>query len=370
MAPTWYAALRSLSTRRAAGPLQVASPFTPQPSHLERWVWSDLYGDESVLPLTRAEAMSVAPLARARHLIVGTAARLPMVAYRGDEPVDPQPVWLDRSDRPTSPFHRMLWTYDDLLFEGWSLWLLERGADGYPIAAERVPTEVWSFDESGLVLIGGEYPTDPSRLCLIPGPHEGLLTFAKRAIRHASALVAAADRAAETPTPNIELHQTNDAKLTDEQIRELIAQWARARRGLNGGVAYTSNGIEAKEHGAHAENLLIEGRNAAAVDIARATGIPASMIDATLAKGSMTYQNVAARNREFIDYGLAPYLSAVSARLGMDDMLPRGQRMTYDLDEYLLETMTQPYGVPDDNAVPAPPPSPASAVSTTVGGAQ
>ena len=349
MATGWFTTLRQLTPRRMAGELQLGSPFAPSPSHLERWVWADLYGDTSLLPITRAEAMSVAPLARARHLICGTAARLPMHAYRGPELVtDPAPPWLDRTDRPTSPYHRMLWTFDDLLFEGWSLWLLDRGSRGEVLAAERIPSELWSFDDAGLILLGGEYPRDPSQLCLIPGPHEGLLAFAKRTIRHASSLVTAADRAAETPTPNIELHQTNDAKMTDDQIRELVAAWAKARRGANGGVAFTSNGVEVKTHGHHSENLLIEGRNAAAVDIARACGIPATMIDASLTQGSMSYANVAARNREFIDYGLAPYLAAVSARLGMDDVSPRGQRIAFDVEQYLAETVPGPYSTQDD----------------------
>lgn len=300
------------------------------------------------MPMTRAEAMSVPPMARARHLIAGTTARLPIRAYRGDDLLPAQPSWIDRTDMPSSPFHRMLWTVDDLLFEGWSLWLLDRGAGGEVLGAERVPFELWDFDEAGLVLIDNAYPRDPRRLCLIPGMHEGILQFARRTIRHASNLVAAADKAAETPTPNLELHQTNDAKMTETQIAALVKRWADARRGKNGGVAYTNQGIELKEHGAHAENLLIEGRNAAAVDIARSCGIPSSMIDAN-GGGSLTYQTIEGRNREFVDYGLAPYLASISARLGMDDISPRGTRIAFDLEEY-LGGIPGTFGAPDDDA--------------------
>lgn len=346
----WFGALRRIpATDRT---LQLASPWTPTPSHLESWVWADLYGDPTLYPLTRAEAMSVAPLARARHLIVGTAARLPIRVYRGAELVPAQPSWIDRTDRPASPFHRMLWTFDDLLFYGWSLWQLERGDTGAVLAAQRIPYEFWNFDESGLIMVGGQYPARPDLLCLIPGFHEGLLEFAKRAIRHGSNLVAGADRAAETPTPNIELHATGDAPMTDDDIAALVSSWAKARRGANGGVAYTNQAIDVKEHGAHAENLLIEGRNAAAVDIARSCGIPAAMIDAD-SGGSLTYSNVEGRNREFIDYGLAPYLSAVSARLGMDDICPHGQRVAYDLEEYLSATPVGIGAQDDDSAAAA-----------------
>lgn len=336
-----FGALRALTPKQ-----QIASPWVPAPSHLESVVWADLFG-VAYLPLTRAEAMSVAPMARARHLVAGTIARLPLRDYRAETLTDPQPIWIDRSDQPTSAFHRMLWTVDDLLFYGWSLWQLERGQDNNVLAAQRIPYEMWDFDQSGLILIGGEYPAHPELLCLIPGMHEGLLNFAKRSIRHASNLVAGADRAAETPTPNLELHQVNDAKLTDDDIAKLVAQWAAARRGVNGGVAYTNSAIEVREHGAPVEALLLDGRNAAAVDIARSCGIPAEMIDAHTGS-SLTYSTIEGRNRELIEYGLAPYMAAISARLGMDDITPRGRRIAFDLEEYLGVPGT--YGAPDDGS--------------------
>ncbi len=338
----------SLRALKHPGSMQLASPWQPNPSHLESWVWADLFGFDAPLPLTRAEAMSVAPLARARHLICGTISVMPIRDYRGDDLTPVQPPWIDRTDNPTSPYHRMLWTVDDLLFYGWSLWQLGRGVDDQVLSAQRIPYDLWDFDESGLILIDGEYPAHPELLCLIPGPHEGLLCFAKRTIRHASNLVMGADRAAETPTPNLELHQTNDARMTDDDIAKLVQRWAAARRGKNGGVAYTNSAIEVKEHGHAAENLLIEGRNAAAVDIARACGIPASMIDAD-AGGSLTYQTIEGRNREFVDYGLSLYMAPISARLGMDDITPRGRRIAFDLEEY-LGGIPGTFGVQDDDA--------------------
>lgn len=326
----------------------IRSPWAPEPSHLETWVWSELFGEDTPPPLTRHEAMSVAPMARARHLICGTMARLPIRDYRGNDLTDPQPPWIDRTDTPTAPFHRMLWTADDLLFYGWSLWQLTRGDGGLVLTAQRIPFDLWAFDDAGLILIDNEYPAHPELLCLIPGFHEGLLHFARRTIRHASNLVAGADRAAETPAPNLELHQTNDAKMSEADITSLVTRWAAARRGRNGGVAFTNSAIEVKEHGQAAENLLIGGRNAAAVDIARACGIPAGMIDAD-AGSSLTYQTIEGRNREFIDYGLAPYLSCVSARLGMDDITPRGRRVAFDLEEY-LGGVPGTFGAQDDNA--------------------
>lgn len=338
----------------AASPLtnptpQVASPFAPYPNHLNSVVWPDLIGVEN-LPLQRAEAMTVPAVARARRLLCATVARLPMHAYRGDDLLGDQPRWTDRTDGPLSPFHRLLWTMDDLMFYGWSLWGVRRDFDGVVIAADRVAYDRWSFDAAGRIEVDGELVADSS-VILIPGLDEGLLVFAARTIRHASALIRAATVAAETPSAQLELHQTNDAPMTDDDISQLVSAWAAARRGTNGGVAYTNSGIEVKEHGAASEHLLIEGRNAAAVDVARAAGIPASLIDATGPSASLNYETASGRNVEFVDYGLAPYLSAISARLGMDDMVPRGVRIQFDLSDF-TSAAAGPVSVQDDDARP------------------
>lgn len=318
-------------------PARLASPWAA-PATLERVVWSDVFGTDYA-PLTRAEAMSVPAVARARRLIATSVARLPLVAVdTSDGSRATSPLWLDRADGQITPYHRMLWTVDDLLFYGWSLWLVERGTTGAVRRAARCPVDRWTFDTDGTVLVD-DAAVAGDQAVLIPGVDDGLLTDGARAIRHGSHLVAAAERAAETPTANLELHQTNDRPMTDDEIKQLVESWAAARRGRNGGVAYTNNAIEVREHGSVDPHLLVEGRNAAAVDIARAAGIPAAMIDAAAESSSMTYQTVAGRNRELIAYGLAPFMAAVSSRLSLTDVMPRGSRLRFDTTEFTAETL-------------------------------
>lgn len=344
----------------------VASPWADT-SHLNQVVWPDILGMGHNLPITRTEAMTVPAIARARNLICGSIARLPMTAYAKDVPLATQPGWLDSTAGPVSPFHRMLWTVDDLLFSGWSLWAVTRDGSGHVTAGARVLIDRWSFDEAGVgVLLDGE-PVTTADVLLIPGFHEGILQYGEVAIRHAVNVNRAAGKAAETPSANLELHQTNDAPMTDVDIKTLIASWAAARRGENGGVAYTNSAIELKEHGAYQEHLLIEGRNAAAVDIARVAGVPAALIDASSSQASLSYQTVEGRNAEFVDYGLAPMLSAISARLGMDDVVPSGVSMRFDLESFIGPA---PHVVaPDDRqnppaGGPTSPASPPAGVST------
>lgn len=324
-------------------PVGLESPFA-SPNHLLT------IETPSVRPVKvdRAAAMSVPAVARARRLIVGSIARCPLEARTGGRRADSQPLWINRTDGMQSPTFRMMWTVDDLFFHGWSLWGLKRDSDGRVQHANRIPFHLWSLDADGAILVDG-VPVDPSEVCLIPGVDEGLLSSAAPAIRHALDLQRLAQRAADTPAAQVMLKQVAGQPLNAEQRRELIEGWVSARRGANGGVAFTNQSVDVIEMGKADPQLLVEGRNTAAVDIARAAGVPASMIDAgTSATGELTYRNQQARNVELVDYALAPYMSAIAARLGLDDMVPRGWAIAFDLTDLTGPTVGD-LDVPDDD---------------------
>lgn len=177
--------------------------------------------------------MSVPAIARARRLIVGSIARCPLEARTEGTRAEAQPIWMVRTDSDQSPTFRMSWTIDDLLFHGWSLWGLERDRDNRVIRADRVPYSMWSTDSEDRITINDK-PVDPSEVCLIPGPDEGLLATAGSTIRHAVELQRLAQRSIDTPAAQVDLHQTSGSPLTKEQIETLIESWVTARRGKNG----------------------------------------------------------------------------------------------------------------------------------------
>lgn len=291
------------------------------------------------LPPTRAEAMTVPAIARARKLLCTTVAAWPLRAYRGADPLPDldQPGWMHATDGAVSPWHRMLWTVDDCLFYGWSLWRVTAfaadSAGGFPLRMGRVPYEAWDVSAEGKVIDADGQEIPPGELVLIPGPDEGILATGRRTIRTAALLEATTGSVASHPF-RLEVHQISGDQLTPAERGELIAETRRALSD-NEGIIYTNQAIETKELGAGgAEQLLIEGRNASAVDCARLVGIPAAMIDATSAGASLTYETTAGRNQQFLDYGAAAYSNAIAARLGMDDVLPRGQRATLDSTEF------------------------------------
>jgi hypothetical protein len=360
------ASLRPGITGTAGTPvdaLPLASPWAPV-SHLTTLVVSEaIAAITGAGGMTRAQAMRDPAVRRARNIVCGTIARIPLRAYRGDDttPLDraAEPSWINRTDAQLPPSQRMLWTADDLFFYGMSCWYRTENAQPtasgriFPLKMDRIPMSNWRLeDDSGRVLLR------QTEVRLIFGPDEGMLLNAADAITHRADLMRAADRAAKHPAPYLELHNTGD-ELTDDQIVALVDAWAKARENPNGGVGYTNRSIELRPVGTFDAHLVIEGRQAAVVDIARHANLPAELLDATGTNGTLTYQTSRDNDRRTIDYGVGSMMTSISGWLSQDDVCPRGQRNAFDLEEWLRGT------VPGQPAPQTPAPAPTAAVTPT-----
>lgn len=341
------------------------SRLFPMPRHLpplqpqiEAWTNRDAL-EQVVLDVTgfgpgligRSAAMRVPAVARGRHLTAGTLAGLPLRAMRGAEeiPAKEQPYWMYGTDgqlgdltaeqcakwgiSPQSPWQRALWTADDHMFYGDSLWIATQLQGGStdrprPLRMLRVPWDCWEY-EAGVFLDSDMDPLPADRIVYIPGPHEGLLNFGQTTITQAASLESTAADVAAHPI-RFELHQTTDATLSAADRGALVDE-ARAALAAHDGILFTNNAVETIEHRMdNANDLVIAGRNAAAVDIARHISMPAAMLDASTEGSSLEYQTLEGRNQQWLDYGLSLYLTAIESRLSMDDVLPAGQRAAFD----------------------------------------
>lgn len=340
---------------------QIASPFANSDA-LTRVTLESLFpgADPEAWPVTQRQAMRVPAVAAAHHRVVGTLSRLPIRAvvtstgarwagYTGlldqPDPAEPRSTTLRK-------------TLEDIMFHGGAYWAVtgvyRTGEDGSPLAVRpqnvvqvpRCDVEVdpdtgrltidprtlrWIASTRGVQVL--QHPTAPEQPWLIAfdGPHDGLCEIGAVAVRSAMRLDKAAQHAADNPVPSIELHQTTDAELSDTEIDDLTAQWVRARR--THGVGYTNAAIELRTHGQQPEQLLIDGRNQQAVEIARTVGIPAASIDAGIPGTSLTYANLQDRLSDLINFGLQLYAASIVDRLSMADCLPRGINAKWDYDE-------------------------------------
>lgn len=312
--------------------LPISSPWSS--GDLQRIVFEDIFG--TAIPAnTRASAMQLPAISRARNLLVTTICRFPLAAYRADARLEVQPSWLTRTNLAQSPQHRIAWTVDDLIFYGRSCWWVERGSDGFPLSVQRLNQGEWEVNDDNRVLVNGT-PVRDDQVIIFTGLHEGILSYASKTLADARRLYEIVRDRLENPAPMIDLHQTEGADLAEEDRNKLLAMWRRSRRAEGGAaVGYTNKAIEARVLGEGlGEALLIEARNAASLDLARHIGVAAGRIDATAPKASLNYETTTGRNQEFVDFDLALYTTPITARLSLDDCVPVGQRVVLELGDF------------------------------------
>lgn len=299
------------------------------------------FDSHGVIFCNREQAMTVPAVARARNIIAGTIGTLPLEEYNSqDVEISPRKV-IEQPDPAVPRATTITWLVDDLMFYGVGyLQVIDVSpADNRPFRLRRVNPNRVSYDLSqdrALIvayrLDGNLLPNDGlNSLIVFQGLDEGILQRAGRTINTAIELESAAYNMAKEPAPQIVL--TNKGmNLPGSQVVELLSTWRQARQ--NRATAYAEGDIDVKPIGFDSAQMqLVEARQHVASEIARLMGIPAWYLNAESA--SSTYSNVSAERRSLVDFGLRPYLTIIEDRLSMDDVTPRGQKVRFDMDDFL-----------------------------------
>jgi hypothetical protein len=231
----------------------------------------------------------------------------------------------------------MLWTLDDLIFHGCSLWAVQRGTSGQILDAVRVPFDVWSITNDLQILVNQE-PVSADEVLYIEGPDDGLLATAGDDISATLSMQRAWKQRVDVPVPVLELHVNEDTDISDDEQKSLLQTWEAARR--NGGTALTPKIIDVKEHGTAPTDLFVQGRNAARIDFANHLNLPVGILDGSPATASLTYSVKGDNRSELVDLSLSYWTGAIAARLSMDDVTARGTSVDFDIS--WLATPTQP----------------------------
>lgn len=319
------------------GPLRgIVSP-SQDSSTLTDIAFAELFGFTQGLMVTRAMAMSIPAVAKARQILVAQVSRYPLRVYTETGLAPNQPSWTTRTDGGVSPWHRMAWTVDDLIFYGWSCWAVRRGEDTFPLDMERIPVERWAVNDDRQILVDGR-PVQADSVVLIPGPFEGLLKIGSRTLLGGARLESSWVNKAENPVPIVELHETGPDEMAEGEPETFVADYLAARNDPKGTVAYTPNRIQLITHGQNDPEMFIQARNSLRIDVGGILGIPASLMDASLSTASLTYSTQEGQRNEFADYTLPYWMDPIAARLSLDDVVPRGSRVRFDLAELLTTT--------------------------------
>jgi hypothetical protein len=324
------------------------SPYTPAPQW-PQFVIDDVIGEElQNLPLSRSQAIAIPAVSKARNLLVSTIAKFPLRAIRVDgetgaeTDVTTDHSWLYRTRGPVSPYERMAWTVDDLVFHGVSLWLLDRGSPAgedrrRPILnAEWCPTAAWTLgpDEDGnlAVLVNG-VPIADDRYMLINSPFEGLLNVGMRTLRGARDVEDAWVGRARNPIPMIVLTVADGANVSEAELKVLVDTWAAARTKPNGAIGALPEGVTIEVFGELKPELFVEGRNSIRTDVGSFVNVRVAMLDGTSGIDSLTYTTKDGERNSFYEFDVPFYTDPIAARMSLDDIVPRGTRIRFDMYE-------------------------------------
>ena len=297
--------------------------------------------------VTMATAMQVPAFAKALQTFTHTISAFPLREYVIDGPVRPRP-FLDRPSSTLPYGNVMVRTVTDLLAYDVAYWrILSRTWDGFPaeIWPMRVQdvTDVNNADSTG-VDSEAYPPADPFYYKGQQIPTRDVIKFygdgdggwlrsGATAINTAAALEAATLRYSESPMPNVILKNTG-ADLPASQVDDILEAWEAAR--ANRSTAYLNSVIEADAMGWNARDLqLVEARNASAMAIARQANLDPVWVGAGVPGSSLVYANRTDLYRELLDLSLTPVMRWITERLGMDDVTPRGHRVSFDTSVFL-----------------------------------
>ncbi|PKQ22207.1 MAG: hypothetical protein CVT65_14510 [Actinobacteria bacterium HGW-Actinobacteria-5] len=134
----------------------------------------------------------------------------------------------------------------------------------------------------------------------------------------------------------VKITQTEaNTDLTEDEVDDMVLDFDTARQ--DSATAFVPYGYDAEAMGVVAPDLYIEGRNADRLDWANNIGLPAALLEGSMATATLTYSTQEGRRNEFVDYSLAAWALPMEDRLSQDDVTPPGHYIRFDL-QWLLST--------------------------------
>lgn len=320
----------------------VISPW--QTGSLSPIIASDLWGLTET-PMTMLEMLRVPAVNKGRAVLHSLLSR-PLRTYDAAGvalPPEAQPTWLYRTNTGVAPQMRTKLMLDDFIFHDSTLLQCDLGK-AIPDAPNRknildawhVDFDRWSANDDGSIEIDSQ-EVDQDSLLWIPGPGPGLLLLAAETARGSRRMAKAWVGRVENPFGMMELHETEDTRMDDDELAAWL-EAVRAARAVDQGAFFTPYNIEAINHSGDSIDLFESGRNAERIDWANYFAMPASLLDGSLSTASLTYSTQEGKRNEVFDYTVPYWLDPLTSRLSLDDVTPRGTSIQMDFTDLLSAT--------------------------------
>jgi HK97 family phage portal protein len=326
--------------------------FSRKPQILEAQeaprVMSDSYlsfGNYYPILVTRQQALQVPSIKRCRDLICGTIASVPLEYYKkstGEKIAAPR--WVEQPSKAQPRFETMYFTLDSLLMYGVAYWVITETylEDGRMANAEWVANSRVTFVTDSTNSYVTEYYLDGKPLpmsglgsLITFQKDEGILAVGGSTIKAALDVQKAAAIAAATPMASGILKNTG-ADLPPAEVSGLLAAWKRSRQ--NNSTAYLTSTLEFQGTQFSPKDMLYnEAIQNLATECARLCSVDPYYVSASMNQ-SMTYSNINDERKQMVAFTLQPYVSAVEARLSLDDISTTGHYVKFALDDSFLRT--------------------------------
>ena len=298
--------------------------------------------NSAIMPrITRKEAMSVPSVARARNLICGTVASIPLEYYKTStgEVIAP-PRWIKQLSKTQPSFVTLTWLVDSLAFYGVAYLLItERySEDGRPASFEWIANNRVTFttDVEG-IMIKQYYldaaPIDMNDIVTIQGFDEGVLERGARTIQAAVDVERAAALNSAQPQPAGYL-KNSGADLPPSEVQGLLAAFKRARQ--NNSTAYLTSTLDYSPVSFSPKDMMYQDAiRSLSTQVARMMNVPAYLLSSE--DNTMTYSNVQDERKQFYSLSIEPYIQAIQTRLSMDDISTSGHEVRFAVHDTFLK---------------------------------
>ena len=293
--------------------------------------------------VSRHDAMTVPSVARARNLICGTVASIPLEYYKkstGEKIAAPR--WINQLSKNQPSFITLSWIIDSLMFYGVSYLLVtERySEDGRPAAFEWIANSRVTFttDLEGIMVTQYYMDLNPiamNDIVTIQGFDEGILERGSRTIQSAIDVERAAATNSANPQPAGYL-KNSGADLPPSEVQGLLSAFKRARQ--NNSTAYLTSTLDyAPVAFSPKEMMYNDAIQTLSTQIARLANVPAYYLSSDM-NTTMTYANVQDERKQFYALSIEPYIQAVQSRLSMDDISTSGHEVRFGVYDTFLKS--------------------------------
>lgn len=323
--------------------------FSKKPTIVEAQYAPQVMGENipslynAIIPrVSRHDAMTVPSIARARNLVCGTVASIPLEYYnKKTGEVIAAPRWINQLSKTQPSFVTLTWIVDSLMMYGVSyLRVTERYAEDLrPSAFEWVANVRVTFDVDLYGLNVTQYYIDASPVSMndivtIQGFDEGILDRGGRTIQAAIDVERAAAVNSANPQP-AGFIKNSGAELPPAETQGLISAWNKSRR--NNSTAYLSATLDYNAVSFSPKDMMYtDAIRSLSTQIARLTNVPAYLLSSE-DNQSMTYSNVQDERKQFYALSIEPYIQAIQSRLSMDDISTAGHEVRFAVFDTFLK---------------------------------